>query len=68
MRLVSAIVILLVAPMGAAAGDPAPTVKETIDRGFTFLVRDSLAWKEKKQCAECHHAPFTIWALNEGKQ
>lgn len=68
MRRLSAVVILVVAPMSAAAGDPAPTVKDAIDRGITFLVKDSMAWKEKKQCAECHHAPFTIWALNEGKK
>jgi hypothetical protein len=27
-----------------------------------------LAFRETKKCAECHHAPFTIWALNEGKR
>src|SRR5262249_47761017 len=37
-----------------------------IERGLTFLAKDNLAWKEKRKCAECHHAPFTIWALNEG--
>ena len=36
-------------------------------RGLTFLVKDNLAWKESKKCDECHHAPFTIWALNEAK-
>jgi hypothetical protein len=68
MRRLAAIVTLIVLPAGAAAADPAPDVKETIDRGLTFLAKDNLAWKEKRQCAECHHAPFTIWALNEGKK
>src|SRR5262249_35845062 len=68
MRRLSAIVSLIVLPMGAAAADPVPDVKETIQRGLTFLAKDNLAWKEKRQCAECHHAPFTIWALNEGKK
>jgi squalene-hopene/tetraprenyl-beta-curcumene cyclase len=54
--------------MGAAAADAVPNVKETINRGLTFLARDNLAWKEKRKCAECHHAPFTLWALNEGKK
>src|SRR5262249_48264106 len=45
-----------------------PDVKETINRGLAFLAKDNLAWREKRQCAECHHAPFTIWALNEGKK
>jgi Squalene-hopene cyclase C-terminal domain/Prenyltransferase and squalene oxidase repeat len=64
----SAVVILIVLPMSAAAAGPVPNVKETINRGLTFLAKDNLAWKEKMQCAECHHAPFTIWALNEGKK
>jgi squalene-hopene/tetraprenyl-beta-curcumene cyclase len=68
MRRLSAIFTLILLPAGAAAADPAPDVKETIDRGLTFLARDNLAWKEKRQCAECHHAPFTIWALSEGKK
>jgi squalene-hopene/tetraprenyl-beta-curcumene cyclase len=68
MRRLSAVVTLIVLPIGAAAADPAPDVKETINRGLAFLAKDNLAWKEKRQCAECHHAPFTIWALNEGKR
>jgi squalene-hopene/tetraprenyl-beta-curcumene cyclase len=68
MRRLSAIVTLTLLPVGAAAADPAPNVRETIDRGLTFLAKDNLAWKEKRPCAECHHAPFTIWALNEGKK
>jgi hypothetical protein len=68
MRRLSAIVALTVLPIGAAAADPVPGVKETIDRGLTFLTKDSLAWKEAKQCTECHHAPFTVWALGEAKK
>ncbi len=68
MRRVSAVVSLIVLPLGAAAADPAPNVREAINRGLTFLAKDNLAWKEKRHCAECHHAPFTIWALNEGKK
>ena len=61
----AAIVVLIALPAGAAAADPVPKVKETIGRGLTFLAKDNRAWKEKRQCAECHHAPFTIWALSE---
>src|SRR5205823_3601758 len=67
MRRLSGIVTRIVLPMGAAAAAPVPNVKEAINRGLTFLAKDNLAWKEKRQCAECHHAPFTLWALNEGK-
>jgi squalene-hopene/tetraprenyl-beta-curcumene cyclase len=68
MRRLSALVILVALPISALAGETAPSVKGAIDRGLTFLVKDNLAWKKTKQCAECHHAPFTIWALSAGKK
>jgi Squalene-hopene cyclase C-terminal domain len=68
MRRLSAALILVVLPVGAAAAGPVPNLTETVNRGLTFLAKDNLAWKEKRQCAECHHAPFTIWALSEGKK
>ena len=68
MRRFTTLAALVVLPMGAAAGDAAKDVRETIDRGLAFLAKDSLAFRETKKCAECHHAPFTIWALNEGKR
>jgi squalene-hopene/tetraprenyl-beta-curcumene cyclase len=68
MRRLSAIVTLILLPAGAAAAEPSPDVKKTISRGLAFLAKDNLAWKEKRRCAECHHAPFTIWALSEGKK
>src|SRR5687767_1836994 len=68
MRFLPAAVTLVSLPFGALAADPAPDVKGAIHRGLTFLAKDNLTWKEKKKCAECHHAPFTIWALNEGKK
>src|SRR5262245_16582172 len=63
----SVIVLLLVLPTGVVAADPAPSLMETINRGLAFLAKDNLTWKETRKCAECHHAPFTIWALNEAK-
>ncbi len=68
MRRLSAIATLFLLPAGAAAAGAASDLKEVIGRGLTFLAKDNLAWKEKRQCAECHHAPFTIWALSEGKK
>ena len=68
MRRVSAVLLLIALPLGDQAADPVPNVKETISRGLAFLAKDNLTWKEKRSCAECHHAPFTIWALNEGKK
>jgi hypothetical protein len=68
MRRLSALGILVILPIGSAASDPAPGVKETINRGLAFLAKDTVAWRKTKQCAECHHAPFAIWALSEGKK
>src|SRR5437773_5316061 len=68
MRRLSTLVTLVILPIGARAAGPVPDVKGTINRGLTFLAKDNLTWKEKRKCAECHHAPFTLWALNEGKK
>lgn len=68
MRRPSALVALVVLPICIAANDPTPNVKETTNRGLDFLAKDNLEWRKTKQCTECHHAPFTIWALNEGKK
>lgn len=68
MRPLVAILAVVLLPLGALANDPVPGVTETINRGLAFLAKDNLTWKETRKCAECHHAPFTIWALNEGKK
>lgn len=68
MRCSIAILVLAIVTGDARAQDRDVDVKATINRGLSFLAKDSVAWKESKQCYECHHAPFTIWALNEGKK
>ena len=68
MRCLCALLGLVLLPIGALAADPVPDVRATINRGLTFLAKDNLTWKEKRKCFECHHAPFTIWALNERKR
>ncbi len=65
MRCLVAIFTLVLLSVEARADDT--DVRSVIDRGLTFLAKDNLAWKESKKCYECHHAPFTIWALNEAK-
>jgi squalene-hopene/tetraprenyl-beta-curcumene cyclase len=64
----AALITLVALPVGSLAADTAPSVKDTINRGLAFLAKDNVTWKKTKQCAECHHAPFTIWALSEGKK
>lgn len=62
------VTVVAVLPIRAVAGQPRPTVNQAINRGLTFLAKDSLTWRETKKCAECHHAPFTVWALGEAKR
>jgi hypothetical protein len=40
----------------------------TIDRGLAFLAKDALAWKEKYNCATCHHAALVVWSMREARQ
>ena len=68
MRCSIAILVLANLTVEVRADDPDVDVKATINLGLSFLAKDSMAWKESKKCYECHHAPFTIWALNEGKK
>ena len=67
MRSLTAVFALLVLSVEGRADGPDADVKSVIERGLTFLAKDSMAWRESKKCFECHHAPFTIWALNEAK-
>jgi hypothetical protein len=55
----------------ASAQDVRPKpadIDATIDRGLGFLVKDALAWKNKHNCASCHHAGLVIWSMREAKQ
>ena len=68
MRYLVAVLALVILRVDVRAQEPEEDVRGVINRGLAFLAKDSLAWRETKQCYECHHAPFTIWALNEGKK
>jgi hypothetical protein len=60
---------LLLSGIASAAEPPASAtdLRATIDQGLVFLAKDAVAWKEKFNCASCHHAALTIWALREAK-
>jgi hypothetical protein len=70
MRLIVALVVVVLPSAGSAQDlRPEPSrVGATIDRGLRFLTRDALAWKNKHNCASCHHAALVIWAMREAKQ
>ena len=70
MRSIVAIVVTLL-PSAALAQDPRPKpddVGARIQRGLGFLAKDALAWKDKYNCASCHHAALVIWSMCEAKE
>jgi len=66
------VAIMVVLLSGAASAqerrDKPSEVGATIDRGLAFLTKDALAWKNKHNCASCHHAALVIWSMREAKQ
>jgi hypothetical protein len=65
------VIVLLALPGGVSAQELRPkpsSVTAAIDRGLGFLVKDALAWKNKYNCASCHHASLVVWAMREAKQ
>src|SRR4029079_6618431 len=62
------VVVGLASDSFAADDRPDPAkLSATIDKGLEFLVKDALAWKEKHNCASCHHAALVVWSLREAK-
>jgi hypothetical protein len=43
-------------------------VSATIDRGLSFLAKDSLVWKNEHKCVSCHHAALVIWSMSEAQR
>ncbi len=42
-----------------------PQVQKAVDRGISYVQKESAAWLSTRKCAACHHAPLAIWALAE---
>ena len=73
MRSVVAIVTIGVVVFSGVASaqdlQPKPTVvSATIDRGLSFLAKDSLVWKNEHKCVSCHHAALVIWSMSEAQR
>ena len=68
----SDLLITIVASVSMASspsGSPSSLeVRQSVERGLSFLERDGLAWMKKQQCASCHHIPLMIWGLGEGRK
>jgi hypothetical protein len=68
----SHLLITIVASVSMASspsGSPSSLeVRQSVERGLSFLERDGLAWMKKQQCASCHHIPLMIWGLGEGRK
>src|SRR6516164_1928667 len=63
--------ILSILPSPVSARGPEARrndVDAATERGLGFLVKDALAWKNKYNCASCHHASLVVWAMREAKQ
>jgi squalene-hopene/tetraprenyl-beta-curcumene cyclase len=64
-------IVAAVLPLAALAQGPSPKTADvgvTIERGLGFLVKDALAWKNKHNCASCHHAALVVWSMQEARQ
>lgn len=68
MSRLAATLLLLVGINNARSADPATDATRAIDQGLKYLAAEGLEWKSIRKCASCHHAPMTIWALNEAKK
>jgi hypothetical protein len=70
MRSLSIMVIALVTG-SVVAEEPSrkpSDVEAAVDRGLAFLTKDALAWKEKHNCASCHHASLVVWSMREARE
>lgn len=69
MRSIAAIFTVVLASTVSAheRRQEASNVSAAIDRGLAFLTKDAMAWKEKHNCASCHHAALVIMAMREAK-
>jgi len=68
MRHLTATAVLFALVANLSAAEPIADAQKAAERSLAFLAKDGLAWKEKRQCASCHHVPMTLWSLNEAKR
>jgi len=68
MRSFSLLILFTLVAGIAQADDQAAAVKTSIDKGLTFLTKDSLTWKTERKCSSCHQIPMALWSLNEAKK
>lgn len=72
----SAFCVLAIDWNSAQCGEPERTVADdtrtqartVIDRGLTFLEKDTIKWRQDRGCSTCHHGVMSVWALNEAKK
>ena len=64
----TAIILVIVLPIGAAAADPVPNVKEAINRGLAFLAKDNLAWKATEAVRRVPPRPVHHLGLERGEE
>ena len=45
-----------------------PAARQAVERGLKFLIDDTARWREKHNCATCHHGALTSWALSAARK
>ena len=66
--LLAFVAFLLSNCVSAQDSEPKSVNAESIlRRGLDFLAKDAIQWKNDHNCASCHHAALTVWALQEAK-
>jgi hypothetical protein len=42
--------------------------RKAVERALVFLDEDEKRWRQKHNCATCHHGAMAVWALTEAKK
>jgi hypothetical protein len=60
--------LVLAAEPGAIPPATTDQIHLTVDRALVYIKTESDSWLKTRQCAACHHAPVTLWALGEAER
>jgi hypothetical protein len=52
----------------AKTAPPTDDVRQSVQRGLTFLEKGGIAWQEKRKYAGCHHVPMMLWSHHEARR
>ena len=69
MNLLGTLVIVILVSGDGPTDLPVSEVRsrQAVVGGLEYLRHEGVKWMQEKQCASCHHSPFTLWAMNEAR-